>query len=107
MDQRIDELAVAVFQTAAGPVGEYGARLMLSMPPAATISASPALIAWAPSMAAFSPEPQTLLTVYAAIVFGQARRIGRPVEPGSARRRPERRCQKSLRRPAPASHWPA
>ena len=44
---------------------------MLSMPPAATSSASPARIACAASMAALRPEPQTLLTVYAAIESGR------------------------------------
>jgi len=36
---------------------------MLSMPPATTISASPVWIACAASITAFSPDPQTLLTV--------------------------------------------
>ena len=44
---------------------------MLSMPPATTTSASPARIAWAASMTAFSPEPHTLLTVKAAMVSGR------------------------------------
>src|SRR5262249_30434218 len=38
---------------------------MLSWPPATMQSASPALIAWAPSITAFRPEPQTLLIVSA------------------------------------------
>jgi hypothetical protein len=36
---------------------------MLSMPPATTMSASPALITWAAIVTAFSDEPQTLLIV--------------------------------------------
>ena len=36
---------------------------MLSIPPATTISASPARIAWAASITALRPEPQTLLIV--------------------------------------------
>ena len=39
-------------------------------PPATIACASPALIAWAASMTALSPEPQTLLTVTAEIVAG-------------------------------------
>ena len=44
---------------------------MLSMPPATTILAEPARIASWPSMAAFMPEPQTLLTVVQTVDFGQ------------------------------------
>src|SRR5438445_456259 len=55
---------------------------MLSMPPATSSSASPAPIACAASMTAFSPEPHTLLTVKAAM------RSGTPAVP------------------AVASHWP-
>ena len=43
----------------------YGARLMDSMPPATTTRASPQRMACAPSITAFSPEPQTLFTVTA------------------------------------------
>jgi hypothetical protein len=38
---------------------------MLSMPPATNRSSSPARTAWAASMTAFRPEPQTLLIVVA------------------------------------------
>jgi len=38
---------------------------MLSWPPATMQSASPALMAWAASITAFRPEPQTLFTVSA------------------------------------------
>src|SRR3970282_1339156 len=38
---------------------------MLSCPPATTQWASPALMAWAPSITALRPEPQTLLMVTA------------------------------------------
>ena len=41
----------------------YGTLLMLSIPPATTISASPARIDWAASITALSPEPHTLLIV--------------------------------------------
>jgi hypothetical protein len=40
---------------------------MLSMPPATTMSWLPARIRSWPSMAAFMPEPQTLLTVVAPV----------------------------------------
>ena len=44
--------------------------LMLSWPPASTISESPSRIDWAASITAFSPEPQTLLIVIAGTAFG-------------------------------------
>src|SRR5262245_47503896 len=47
---------------------------MLSMPPATTISASSALIAWAASITALRPEPQTLLTVCAGTASGSPER---------------------------------
>ncbi len=43
---------------------------MLSNPPATTSALSPALIDWAASMTAWSPDPQTLLTVIALSVSG-------------------------------------
>ena len=43
---------------------------MFSCPPAITISASPALMAWAARCVAFSPEPHTLLIVMAGIMSG-------------------------------------
>jgi len=43
---------------------------MLSIPPATTTSASPAFTAWAASITAFNPEPQTLLTVTAPTSTG-------------------------------------
>ena len=49
---------------------KYGALLMLSMPPATTISASPARMACAPLMTALRPEPQTLFTVVHGTVSG-------------------------------------
>ena len=48
----------------------YGARDMLSMPPATTMSASPARIAWAASATDFRPEPHSMLTVVAGTSFG-------------------------------------
>ena len=48
----------------------WGAMLMLSCPPAITISESPSRMAWAASITAFRPEPQTLLMVIAGTVFG-------------------------------------
>ena len=44
--------------------------LIFSMPPAKTISASPALIAWTPSIIDFIPEAQTLLIVVQGTLFG-------------------------------------
>ena len=44
---------------------------MFSIPPATMIEASPQRIAWSASITAFKPEPQTLLMVNAAIVFGK------------------------------------
>ena len=41
----------------------YGARVMLSTPPATKTSPSPARIAWAALAAACSPEPQSRFTV--------------------------------------------
>ena len=70
MDQRIDDFLIAILPARAHPKSRCGARLMLSMPPAAISSASPARIAWAASMTALSPEPHTLLTVKAAMVSG-------------------------------------
>ena len=40
------------------------------MPPAITISASPVLIAWAPSIIDFMPEAHTLLIVVQGTLFG-------------------------------------
>ena len=45
--------------------------LMFSWPPAMTISASPALIAWAARCVALRPEPQTLLIVMAGHMSGR------------------------------------
>src|SRR5437867_371840 len=53
------------------PGSRNGAPLMLSVPPATITSASPHLIAWAASMTAFSPEPQTLFTVCAGTDSGR------------------------------------
>ncbi len=47
-----------------------GERLMLSCPPATTIAASPARIAWPAIATARSPEPQTWLTVSAVFSSG-------------------------------------
>ena len=43
---------------------------MLSLPPAKTISASPAFITWAASETALRPEPQTIFIVTAGHSFG-------------------------------------
>ena len=43
---------------------------MDSIPPATTISASPARIAWVASMTALSPDPQTMLMVSAPTAGG-------------------------------------
>jgi len=48
----------------------YGAFDIDSIPPATTSLASPALIDCAANITAFSPDPQTLLTVMAGIVAG-------------------------------------
>src|SRR5205809_489591 len=48
----------------------YGAFVMLSMPPATTMSASPAAIACAPSATAFRPDPHTSFTVNAGTSMG-------------------------------------
>jgi hypothetical protein len=48
-----------------------GEALMFSWPPATTISASPQRMAWAASITAFSPEPQTLLIVSPGTEFGR------------------------------------
>src|SRR6266404_2299194 len=48
----------------------YGAPLMLSMPPATTMSASPSAIDCAASATALSPEPHALLIVYPGTSFG-------------------------------------
>src|ERR1700754_993814 len=47
-----------------------GALVIDSMPPATTTAAEPALIRSCPSMMAFMPEPQTLLTVVAPVLTG-------------------------------------
>ena len=41
----------------------WGERLMLSWPPATTMSLSPLRIAWKPSATVRRPEPQTWLTI--------------------------------------------
>ncbi|MNT05666.1 hypothetical protein D3C72_1402940 [compost metagenome] len=53
------------------PGSTCGAALMFSMPPATTISASPAMIALAASITAFRPEPHTLLMVMAGTMSGR------------------------------------
>jgi len=53
------------------PIIACGDRLIDSWPPATTMSASPCAIDWAPSIAALSPEPQTLLMVIAGIMCGR------------------------------------
>ncbi len=52
------------------PLSTCGLRLMLSWPPAMTISLSPSRMACAASITAFSPEPQTLLIVIAGTADG-------------------------------------
>ncbi len=49
------------------PLSTWGARLMFSWPPATTISLSPVATAWAASITAFRPEPQTALMVSAGV----------------------------------------
>ena len=48
----------------------YGARLIDSIPPATTISTSPARINWSASAIALIPDRHTLLTVIAGTSFG-------------------------------------
>ena len=43
---------------------------MFAVPPATTMSASPASIIWAAMLTQLSPEPQTTLTVTAGVVTG-------------------------------------
>ncbi|CAB5356502.1 hypothetical protein IST4130_02963 [Burkholderia cenocepacia] len=52
------------------PGSTCGDALMFSWPPAITISASPATIAFAASITAFRPEPHTLLIVIPGTAFG-------------------------------------
>ena len=54
------------------PGSTCGAMLMLSWPPAMTISLSPSRMACAASITAFRPEPQTLLMVIAGTALRQA-----------------------------------
>ena len=53
------------------PGSTCGARLMLSCPPAMTISLSPSRIDCAASITAFRPEPHTLLMVIAGTACGK------------------------------------
>ncbi len=73
MDHRVHHLAVAEAHALARLRQQVGAFDIDSMPPATTISASPALMAWAASITAFRPEPQTLLMVRAATPWAAAR----------------------------------
>src|SRR5687767_7895876 len=57
------------------PFSTCGEALMFSWPPATTTSESPLAIACAPSMAAFRPEPQTLLMVMAGTMSGSPAQI--------------------------------
>src|SRR5262245_7219264 len=57
------------------PLSTCGAALMFSWPPAMTMSESPLAIACAPSIAACSPEPQTLLMVMAGTMSGSPAQI--------------------------------
>src|SRR5579862_9160993 len=52
------------------PFSTCGAALMFSWPPATTMSESPLAMDCAPSIAAFRPEPQTLLMVIAGTMSG-------------------------------------
>ena len=52
------------------PGSTCGDGLMLSCPPATTISESPCAIACAASITAFNPEPHTTLMVIAGTAFG-------------------------------------
>ncbi|EWS64523.1 hypothetical protein Y695_02233 [Hydrogenophaga sp. T4] len=49
------------------PLSTCGLALMFSWPPAITISLSPQATAWAASITAFRPEPQTALMVSAGV----------------------------------------
>ena len=48
---------------------------MFSIPPTSTTSASPSAICWAPSWAAFIPEPQAMFTLNAETSCGTPARI--------------------------------
>ena len=73
VDGRVDERRRRRGGSRTGrPGSRNGAWFMISMPPATTISASPARISAAASMIALSPEPQTRLIVVALVVTGQA-----------------------------------
>ena len=90
------------------PGSRYGAPLMLSVPPATTTSASPALIACAASITALRPEPQTLLTVCAGTDFGMpaviaAWRAGFMPSP-ACRMQPRITSSTCVRRDAGAAH---
>ena len=57
------------------PCSTCGDWLIDSWPPATTMSESPLAIDWAPSIAAFRPEPQTLLMVIAGTMSGRPAQI--------------------------------
>ena len=75
-------------------------RLMLSMPPAMTMSLSPVRICWAASATARRPEPQTWLMPNAVVVSGRpaARRPGGSDSGPRRRRAPGRRSPRPRRR---------
>lgn len=66
VDHRVNERGVAHAHAVASRLSKWGVLLIDSMPPATTTSASPVATAWAASITAFKPDPQTLLMVRAA-----------------------------------------
>ena len=76
-DHGVDHLRVAHAKAVARAVQHVRRGLMFSWPPATTMSESPLAIACAPSIAAFRPEPQTLLMVIAGTMSGRPARIDR------------------------------
>ena len=70
-DHYVGQLAVTHTQAPSSFAAGYeGALDMLSIPPATTISLSPARMDWAANSTHFRPEPQTLLTVKAGTSWG-------------------------------------
>ena len=59
---------------ASGLSSTYGARVMVSTPPAMNTSPSPAPIAWAAAFTAWSPDPHSRLTVWPATSTGSPAR---------------------------------
>ena len=86
---RVDQLGVAVLGALARASGSRcGAWVIDSMPPATTISNSPARISWSASAIASRPDRHTLLIVSDGHGHRDAALDARPGGPGSGRRRP-------------------